>query len=102
MKKIIGIIIGAFILIPIIYFINLEILKIYLTFIILIAMLVIVIFFLINIQAKPPITTTFNCIIREEKYMNRKVFVIKSKNNDSLSNKNNFYLHGGAYVMEST
>lgn len=102
MKKIIGIIIGAFILIPIIYFINLEILKIYLTFIILIAMLVIVIFFLINIQAKPPITTTFNCIIREEKYMNRKVFVIKSKNNDSLSNKYIFYLHGGAYVMEAT
>lgn len=102
MKRAIGIILCVFILIPFLYFINIEILKIYLAFLILMAVLVIVVFFFVDIQAKPPITTSFNCIIKEQKFMNRKVFIIKSKENDSLSHKYIFYLHGGAYVMEAT
>ena len=102
MKRAIALILCVFILIPLLYFLNIEILRIYLTFLIITTALVISMLFFADIQAKPPITTSFNCIIKEEKFMKRKVFIIKSKDNDSLSNKYIFYLHGGAYVMEAT
>lgn len=102
MKRAIGIILCVFILIPLLYFINVEVLKFYLAFLIFMTALVIGIFFFVDIQAKPPILTTLSCIIKEEKFMNRKIFIIKSKKNNYLSNKYIFYLHGGAYVMEAT
>ena len=102
MKKVIAIAICVFLLIPILFFINMQILLIYLLSIILMTTFLIAMLFFIDIQAKPPITTTLNYIINEERFMNRKVFIIKSKENNSTNNKYIFYLHGGAYVMEAT
>lgn len=102
MKRVVWVILSVLILIPLFYFINIEILKIYLAFLILMTATVIVILFFVDIQAKPPITTVLKYTIKEEKFMNRKVFIMKSKENDDLSNKYIFYLHGGAYVMEAT
>ena len=102
MRKVISILLCMFILIPLLGLINIEILKIYLFFLILLTALMIVILFFVDIQAKPPITTAFKYTISEEKFMNRKVFIIKPKDKEKLSDKYIFYLHGGAYVMEAT
>lgn len=102
MKKVLLACLYVLFLIPILYFINIEILKIYLGFLILMAVALIAVFFFFDIQAKPPITTMLKYTLTEEKFMNRKVFIMKSKENDDLSNKYIFYVHGGAYVMEAT
>lgn len=103
MKRAIGIILSVFILIPLLYFINVEILKIYLAFLIIMTAVIIAIFFFVDIQAKPPITTVLKYTIQEERFMNRKVFIMKSKENDHLSDKYIFYIHGrsicdGSYI----
>ena len=102
MKKAIEIMVSVFILIPLLYFINIEILKVYLAFLILMTVAINAIFFFVDIQAKPPISTVLKYTITEEKFKNRKVFIMKSKENDILSDKYIFYIHGGAYVMEAT
>ena len=102
MKRVLGISLSVLILIPILYFISIEILKIYLAFLILMTATVIAIFFFVDIQAKPPITTVLKYTLKEKKFMNRKVFIMKSKEHDHFSDKYIFYIHGGAYVMEAT
>lgn len=102
MKKAIGIVIAVFILIPVLYLANMELLKIYLAFLILMTATLIAVFFFVDIQAKPPITTVLKYTLKEERFMNRKIFIMKSKENDHLSDKYIFYIHGGAYVMEAT
>lgn len=102
MKRAIGIILSVFILIPILYFISIDMLRIYLAFLILMTATVISSFFFVDIQAKPPISTILQYTLKEEKFMNRKVFIMKSKEHDHLSDKYIFYIHGGAYVMEAT
>lgn len=83
------------------FLINIEFLKIYLALLIVLALLLIVPFFIVDIQAKPPISTIIQYNVKEEKFKNRKVFVITSKTNEN-NNKFILYLHGGAYVMEAT
>lgn len=99
------VIIGAlilFVIMPLLFLINIEVLKAYLVFLIFLALYIIISFFIIDIQAKPPISTVLKYEIVEEKYKDRKVFIMKSKQNDKRSNKYIFYLHGGAYVLEAT
>lgn len=83
------------------FLINIEFLKIYLALLIVLALLLIIPFFIVDIQAKPPISTIIQYNVKEEKFKNRKVFVITSKRNEK-NNKYILYLHGGAYVMEAT
>lgn len=85
----------------ILFLVNVEFLKIYLALLIVLALLLIVPFFIVDIQAKPPIRTIIQYNVKEEKFKNRKVFVITSKENKK-SDKYILYLHGGAYVMEAT
>ena len=102
MKRIILLILSIIMLMPILYFINIEILKLYCIFLILITTFLFLTLFFIDIQAKPPISTVLNYTVQEKKFMNRKVFIIKSKEHNNLDNKYIFYLHGGAYIMEAT
>ena len=102
MKKLLFVCLYVLFLIPILYFINIEVLKVYLLFLILMALVLIAVLFFVDIQAEPPISTIIKYTLKEEKFMNRKVFIMKSKENDDLSNKYIFYVHGGAYVMEAT
>lgn len=99
------IIIGAiilFVVMPLLFLINIEVLKAYLFFLILLALYIIFTFFIIDIQAKPPITTTLKYSVTEKKFANRKVFIIKPKKEDKKSEKYILYLHGGAYILEAT
>lgn len=89
-----------FIIMPILFFINVEILRAYLAILILISLGIITTFFVVDIQAKPPITTILKYKVTEEKYGERKVFIINSK--EHINNKYILYLHGGAYVLEAT
>jgi len=59
-------------------------------------------FFIVDIQAKPPISTIIQYNLSEEKYRNRKVFILTSKKNNLKNNKCILYFHGGAYVMEAS
>ena len=83
------------------FFINIEFLKMYLALLIVLALLLIVPFFIVDIQAKPPISTIIQYNVKEEIFNNRKVFIITSKAGKK-SDKCILYLHGGAYVMEAT
>ena len=99
------VIIGAiilFIVMPILFLINIEILKAYLAILIFMVVWIMVPFFVIDIQAKPPKSTILQYSVEEFKYKDRKVFIIKSKKKDIKSNKYILYLHGGAYVLEAT
>lgn len=102
MKKAIIILLSIFILIPTFYFINVEFLRVYLAFLIFMTATIIAVFFFGDIQAKPPISTVLNYVVKEEKFAGRRVFIISPKENKKKINKYIFYLHGGAYVMEAT
>lgn len=84
------------------FLINFEFLKIYLALLILMTIIFILPFFIVDIQAKPPISTIIQYNLSEEKYKNRKVFILTSKKNNSKKNKYILYFHGGAYVMEAS
>ena len=86
----------------ILHLLNVEFLKLYIMFFMVLAMLLIVPMFIVDIQAKPPISTIIQYNLKEEKFKNRKVFIITSKQNGDMSDKYILYLHGGAYVMEAT
>lgn len=103
MKKryVISVAVILFIIIPILFFINVEILRIYLTGIILFSIGIIATFFIVDIQAIPPRSTILNYNVTEEKYKERKIFIISSKNKLNIK-KYILYLHGGAYVLEAT
>ena len=64
------------------------------------SVLLILPFFIMDIQAMAPISTKIQYNVIEEKFKNRKVFVITSKKNSNKSDKYILYLHGGAYVGE--
>lgn len=102
MKKLFWGSLTLLILIPILYFISTEFLIIYLAFIIIMTLILVITIFFVDLQAKPPISTVLKYTLKEEKFMDRKVFIMKSKDNLNLNNKYIFYLHGGAYVMEAT
>lgn len=91
-----------FIIMFITFLINIEILKIYLALLIVMSVFLILPFFIIDIQAKAPISAKIQYDIKEEQFKGRKVFLITSKKNKSNNNKYILYLHGGAYVMEAT
>lgn len=86
----------------ILFLINVEFLKIYLALLIVMALILIVPMFIVDIQAKPPISTVIQYNIKEEKFKNRKVFIMTSKQHSDRSDKYLLYLHGGAYIMEAT
>ena len=102
MKKIMLAIFMIIILIPILCFISTNFLIIYLFFIIFMTLLLLTTIFVVDLQATPPILATLKYTLIEEKFMDRKVFIMKSKNNLKENSKYIFYLHGGAYVMEAT
>lgn len=86
----------------ILYLINVEFLKLYIMFFMVLAMLLIVPMFIVDIQAKPPISTIIQYNLKEERFKGRKVFIITSKQNADKSDKYILYLHGGAYVLEAS
>lgn len=86
----------------VLFLINVEFLKLYIVLLMILAMLFIVPMFIVDIQAKPPISTIIQYNIDEKKFKNRKVFIMTSKQNGDLSDKYILYLHGGAYVMEAS
>lgn len=94
--------IAVFIIMFILFLINVEFLKIYLALLIVMSVLLILPFFIMDIQAMAPISTKIQYNVIEEKFKNRKVFVITSKKNSNKSDKYILYLHGGAYVMEAS
>lgn len=102
-KRYIFVIVAIIVLIMFMLFlINSEFLKIYLALLILMTIIFILPFFIVDIQAKPPISTIIQYNLNEEKYKNRKVFILTSKKNNLKSNKYILYFHGGAYVMEAS
>lgn len=102
-KRYIFIIVAIILLIMFMLFlINFEFLKIYLALLILMTIIFILPFFIVDIQAKPPISTIIQYNLNEEKYKNRKVFILTSKKNNLKNNKYILYFHGGAYVMEAS
>jgi acetyl esterase/lipase len=86
----------------ILFFINIEFLKIYLALFIVMVLIFIVPLFVIDVQAKPPISTIIQYNLKEEKFGGRKVFIMTSKQNAEKSDKYILYFHGGAYVMEAS
>lgn len=83
----------------ILFLINIEFLKIYLALLIIMSLIIVLPFFITDIQAKPPKSTIKEYNVKEEKFAERKVFIITSKNGNNLKHKYILYLHGGAYVM---
>ena len=69
----------------ILYLINVEFLKLYIVFFMVLAMLLIVPMFIVDVQAKPPISTIIQYNLKEERFKNRKVFIITSKQNSDMS-----------------
>ena len=103
MKKSYIIIIGIILLsiIPILLFINIEILKGYLLFIFLTAFVIISLFFIIDIQGIAPSEVKERHTVIEMQYHNRKIFILKPKNSKDLGDII-LYLHGGSYVVETS
>ncbi len=56
-------------------------------------------YMLADIEGKEPKETIPTCEIQEEQFMERKIFIVKPKNEKS-TNKKILYFHGGAYVAE--
>ncbi len=103
MKKRYVIILGIILLaiIPILFFINIEILKSYLFLLFLTAFVTISLFFVIDIQAIAPKAVKEKHTVIEMQYHNRKVFILNPKNKPNMGDVI-FYLHGGSYVIEAT
>lgn len=103
MKKRYVILIGIVLLamIPILFFINLEILKSYLLWLFLTAFVIISLFFIIDIQAIAPKTVKERHSVVEMQYHGRKVFILNPKNKSEIGDVI-LYLHGGSYVIEAT
>lgn len=103
MKKRYVIIFGIILLslIPILLFINVEILKGYLLLIFFIALIIISLFFIIDIQAIAPNEVKDRHTVIEMQYHNRKIFILKPKS-ELVSNNTILYLHGGSYVVETS
>lgn len=59
-------------------------------------------YLIIDIESKVPENIESKASIETRDFMDRKVFVISSKNSDKKSNKTILYFHGGAYVAEAT
>lgn len=91
----------VFLVVPILFFINVEILKAYLTVLILTVIVIMLSFFILDIQGFVPIRLKGKCKISEIQFNKRKVFVLE-KNNNTTNKKTIFYLHGGSYVIETT
>lgn len=73
------------------------------TIVILVALSLIVLLYLkiTDIETKMPNEKNYNCEIEEKRFMDRKVFVITSKN-ENKSNLKILYFHGGSYMAEAT
>lgn len=90
-----------FLIIPVLFVVNIEALKIYLMFLILSALFIMFSFFILDIQGFVPIRLKKKCKIEEMQYKKRKVFILKPSKN--VENKKTIlYLHGGSYVIETT
>lgn len=57
-------------------------------------------FLLIDIESKVPENISREYNVKEETFLNRKVYIIKSKKNAN-NTKNILYFHGGAYMAEA-
>lgn len=90
-----------FLIIPILFLFNIEILKAYLVILILTILLILLNFFILDIQGFIPLGFKKKLKIIEEQFNKRKVFILKQKDNN-VNEKVIFYLHGGSYVIETT
>ena len=88
-------------LIPILLFIDIEILKAYLLLIFLLALVIISLFFIIDIQAIAPNEVKERHTLIEMQYHNRKIFILKPRSK-IVSKCIILYLHGGSYVVETS
>ena len=101
-KRYIALIVSIiFLIIPILFVINVEVLKIYLMILILSILSIMLSFFILDIQGFVPISLKKRCKIEETQYKKRKVFILKPSKN-VVNKKTILYLHGGYYVIETT
>ena len=70
-----------FLIIPVLFVVNIEALKIYLMFLILSALFIMFSFFILDIQGFVPIRLKKKCKIEEMQYKKRKVFILKPSKN---------------------